>query len=193
MSTYQTDDIVSRVYSKAVFEIAKERNIIDTVRDELEEITTCFNSEKDYENFILSPYFVFEQKKNLMLKAFGPAVSDLTMNFLLIVIGHNRFKLWHQMVSEYQQRWNEIRGFCAVKVTVAAQLGDGEFQRLYEDIKAALRTEVKLNVITDPSIIGGVIIRYRDNVIDNTVRNRLKRAAAMISGRQTRWTGTDEI
>jgi F-type H+-transporting ATPase subunit delta len=67
-----------------------------------------------------------------------------------------------------------------VKVTVSKPLNEGEVERLSADIASAINKKVKLELAVDPSIIGGITIRYGDKMVDNTVRSRLQQAVKTI-------------
>jgi F-type H+-transporting ATPase subunit delta len=94
----------------------------------------------------------------------------------MVVIRHGRARLLTDIIGRYGELWDAYHGYYHVKVTVPRALEDGQAKELSDDIAAAMNSplgRVKLQVAVDPDIIGGVIIRCGDKVIDNSIRNRI--------------------
>jgi len=107
-------------------------------------------------------------------------ITDLTMNFITVVIKHNRTTYLPQIIAEYQKLWEAREKYCHVELTVARAMSADEVGKLSNDIALAINRKIKLELSVNPSIIGGIIIRYDDKVIDNTVRSRLQTAVKTI-------------
>ena len=95
------------------------------------------------------------------------------MNFLFVVM-----KKWPSsdlpfMIDRYGKLWFENYHCCSVVATVSEPLSDERITIFSHQIAASIKKNIELRVIVDPSIIGGVIIRYGENVVDNSVRRRL--------------------
>ena len=102
------------------------------------------------------------------------------MNFLIVVMKHGRVKLLTDIINRYGELWDASHGYYHVKVTVPKPLEDSETKRLSDDIAAAINSNVKLEVVVEPAIIGGAIIRCGDKVIDNSIRNRIQAAVKTV-------------
>jgi len=129
-----------------------------------------------------SPIFSLEQKQQLVEKSFGNSLNNLTSDFLMVVISHNRITFLPYIIAKYEKLYQNYHNYCNIRVTVSQPLSpEGN-----EDLKTALSVAMKndkilLDTTVEPSIVGGIIINYNgDMVIDNSVSGRLKRAVDTI-------------
>jgi F-type H+-transporting ATPase subunit delta len=169
-----------RTYAAVLFELADETSALQTVKDDFDSWTGICGAGKGFEEFIVSPYFPSEYKQHLIDKMLSGKISRLTMDFLRVVIKRNRTKFLPRIIAEYNKLWEARAGFCSVEVTVAKQINDDEVQKLAGNIASMIDRKVKLKLAINPEILGGVIIRYDDKVIDNTIKSRLHRAVETI-------------
>jgi F-type H+-transporting ATPase subunit delta len=174
------DGYLEKTYAGALFELADERGAMDVVKEDLDFWTKLCSVEKDFEKLIFSPYFSSEYKQQFVGKILSGKVGDLTMNFLMAVIKHNRTTYLPQIIAKYHNLWETRQGYCSVEVTVAKAMTPDEVGKLSADIASAIDRKINLELFVNPSIIGGVIIRYDDKVINNTVQGRLQRAVETI-------------
>ncbi len=181
-----SDDYIKRAYATALFELADQSGIIDTVKEDFDSWTEICSAEKEFEKLVISPYFSSEYKQQLVRRILTGRIDDLSMNFLIVVIGHNRARFLSHIIGEYKQLWEAHAGYYPVVVTVAAKISDDETAKIAADIASVINKKIKLELAVNPEIIGGVIIRYDAKVIDNTVRTRLNNAVRTILSRAKR-------
>ena len=178
---------------RAVFLLALEKQTIDDVKTELDSLLVFAAEEKDFFAFLDSPYFNTESKKNLVERVFAGHLSELTTNFLYVVVRNSRAAYLPFMIREYNQLWLNNYDCWLVVATVSEQIGDERKRSLHHQISAAIRKNIELKVVVDPSIIGGTIIRYGDNLIDNSIRKRLTEAVETIKYNCSQRGRIDEI
>jgi F-type H+-transporting ATPase subunit delta len=171
---------LEKAYAGVLFELADEHRLLDVVKEDLDFWTELCGAENDFEKLFFSPYFSSGYKQQLVGKILSEKIADLTMNFLKVVIKHNRTTYLPQIIAKYHNLWETRQGYCPVEVTVARVMDAGEVGKLSTDISSAINRRIKLELSVDPSIIGGVIIRYDDKVVDNTVRGKLQKAVETI-------------
>jgi F-type H+-transporting ATPase subunit delta len=169
-----------RVYAQALFDLAEQSQMIDAVKGELDAITAVISGDKDFEAVISSPCFYSDFKEKLVNKVFSGKLNELTMDFLMVAIRHNRMAFLPQIAAQYDSLWQSYHNYCPVKVTVSVPMSANEVEKLSAGIASAINRKVKMDVAVEPSIIGGVIIRYGDKIIDNTVRHRLQQAVKTV-------------
>jgi len=174
------DTRLGRIYAQALFDLAEQSQMIDAVKSELDTVTAVIAGDKDFEALISSPCFYADFKEKLMTKAFSGKLGELSMDFLMVVIRHNRMAFLPQIAAHYDGFWQTYHNYCPVKVTVSKPLSESEVERISADIASATNKKVKLELAVDPSIIGGITIRYGDKMVDNTVRSRLRQAVKTI-------------
>lgn len=167
-------------YANTLFDLARENQVLDAVKEDLETIAGVVRKEGDLVKFLTSPYFSRSSKEKFLAKALSGRIAELTMNFLVVLIKHNRMGLLPEIVARYAELWDVERHCYPVELTVSRPLEPGEVERLKEDMETAFGGAVRLEWAVDPDILGGVIIRCRDKVIDNSIHNRLRTAVKTI-------------
>jgi F-type H+-transporting ATPase subunit delta len=171
---------LEKTYAEALFELADECSVMDAVKEDLDFWTKLCSMEKDFEKLFFSPYFSSEYKQQFVDKVLSGKISDLAMNFLMVVIKHNRTAYLPQIIAKYHNLWETRQGYCSVEVTVAKVMTPDEVGKLSADIASAINRKIQLELSVNPYVIGGAIIRYDDKVIDNTVQSRLQKAVETI-------------
>ena len=174
------DTRLGRIYAQALFDLAGQSQMIDSVKSELDAVTAVIAGDKDFEEVVSSPCFYTDFKEKLVNKAFFGKLGELTMDFLMVVTRHNRMAFLPQIAAHYDGFWQEYHNYCPVKVTVSKPLNEGEVGKISAEIASVINKQVKLELAVDPSIIGGITIRYGDKMVDNTVRSRLQQAVKTI-------------
>ena len=174
---------ISGIYAQVLSELAEQSQIVDAVKDDLDALTNLSVQIRDFKTLMVSPYFSEEHKKQLVHKVFSGRLNELTVNFLMVVIEHDRAIFLPQITTRYNEFWESYHGYCRVKATVARAMSNSETESLTEDIAAAINSKIKLELVVNPSVIGGIAIRYDNKIIDNTVINRLQLAVRQITNR----------
>lgn len=167
-------------YANILFELARENQALDVVKGDLETIAGIIKEENDLIKFLMSPYFSMPSKEQLVMTALSGRIAELTMNFLMVLIKHNRAGLLPEIILSYGQLWDAERCCYPVEVTVSRPLEPGEAKKLAADMEAAVGGTVRLKWAVNPDILGGAIIRCRDKIIDNSVHHRLRAAVKTI-------------
>ena len=188
ISTYLGD-----IYARTLFALADESKTTTDVKNDLDAFWGVVAGEKDFAALIASPCFYTDYKEQLVGRVFSGRLSELTMNFLMVVIRHDRAKFLSQIISKYNELWEDRQGCRSVKATVSRAMNEDEIVKLSLDIAAAMSRKVRLDVAVDPSIVGGIIIRYSDKVVDNTVKSRLQRAVNAITSGEKRRVRINEV
>jgi len=163
-------------YAQALFDLAAQDGLIDTVQDDLLPVLVLLDREPDLDQVLVSPYFSAADKLRLLRKVLAGHVTDLTMEFVATVVRRRRTPLLRSILRRYGQLADEHHGLIDVLVTLAEPVDDAEAGRLAQDITAALGRPIRLKVDVDPAILGGMMIRYDGQRVDNTLKGRLERA-----------------
>jgi len=167
---------LTETYAQALFGLAAEDGLIDTVQDDLLPVLVMLDRVPDFDRVLISPYYSASEKLALIRKVLADRVADLTMEFLGVVVRRGRTRLLRQIVQRYGQLWDQHHGLTDVGITLSEPTDDAEAGRLAQDVAAAVGGPVRLKVDVDPSILGGAILRYNGSRVDNTLRGRLDRA-----------------
>ena len=193
MNGFETGIRLAEVYAQALFELAEQTKMRDAVKNELDLVRDVSVEARDFAVLMASPYFSTEYKGQIVQKMFTGRLSDLTMNFLMTAVRHERMMFLPQMIDKFNELWEMREGYHIVQVTVSEAMSREEAERFSADIASAMKSKVKLQVSVNPTIIGGIIIRYDGKVMDNSLRGRLCRAVDTIIGRQRMQEKVNEV
>jgi F-type H+-transporting ATPase subunit delta len=193
MNGFETGIRLGGIYAQALFELAERSKMLDSVKDDLDAVRNVSIEVRDFGVLMVSPYFSTEYKGQIIQKMFGGKLSDLTTNFLMVAVRHNRMMFLAQIIDKFNELREIGQGYRIVEVTVTEPMSKEEAKRFSTDIAGALKSKVKLQVSVNPSIIGGIIIRYGDKLVDNSLRGRLRQAVGTIMSSQKRQEKVDEV
>jgi len=178
------------LYAGSLLDLAKETGVVDTISADLETVATLLAKEPGFEAFLASPYFAEQTKRDLIRKVFTGKLHRTTVNFLCVTINHNRGAILPRIIDRYRQLYRVYQGYEAVTATVAKSLSQEQIQKLSHDLAQAMNAKIDLEVLVDPAILGGVIIRRGDKMLDNSIRGRLVRTVTQVANPQNRYKKT---
>ncbi len=177
---------IADIYAGCLAEVARgTADKGDTVAQDLEALARVLAEEPQFRAFLMSPYFSESAKQDMLRRIFEGKVDPITLNFLLVVVGHHRESVLDQMIERFRQLTQTRHGRQAVRATVARPLSDEQQAGLTQNLTDALKAQVDLEVRVDPSIIGGIVIHYAGRKVDNSIRTRLHRIVGEMARLQT--------
>jgi len=172
---------VAEVYSDVLFKLARERQAVEDVKSDMDELDRFMFAEGSFMAIMTSPYFPAEQKSLLIEKLFSGKFNELTLGFLQAAAAHNRIGVLHLAIKKYNRFYRAMKGHQDIWMTVSHALNQSEIESVKSELAAALKTDkITLEFNVEPAIIGGSIIRHAGKMIDNSVRTRLRRAVDTI-------------
>jgi len=175
--------IVHEIYSDVMFELAQEAGLIDEVMDDLEAVGDVLKDEPEFVSLLTLSEVKADEKAQMVRRVFQERVNSLTLDFLCVLAKRNRMNFLHGIGQRYQTLLDEHKNLHRIEVTLAKEPTDDELEKLRADIRDAMNAEVKLSVTVDPEILGGIVIRKGDLMIDNSVRTILDRTVDVIVSR----------
>ena len=165
---------IAEVYSRALFEVAKEHDVIDEVHDELGEFVDALDENRELQVFFFSPYFSSEEKKDGVSRVVDGGNEQL-VNFLELLAERHRMAAIHRIRREIDSLWAEERKRLPVSVTSAVELDESLVKDIGNRIQDQTGQEVELSSNVDPEVLGGLVVQVGNMVLDASVRNRLER------------------
>lgn len=167
-------------YAAALYETASEekvlpkyKNMVDTVEGELKGIEKVIEDNPDLQKLLYHPQITPAAKKELLVKLFEGKVSDVTGNFLALLVDRRRETYFTDIVAEFIALANAGRNILAAQIASAVELNDKEKGELNKILGSLAGKKVQTSFTVDPSIIGGVVVRMGDKIIDGSVKTRL--------------------
>ena len=171
---------IAEVYSRALFEAAKENGVLDRVHDELGEFADALGSERNLQIFLFSPYFSSEEKKQGIERIVEDADPRL-FNFLELLAERHRMPALFRIRREFDAMWREENKLLPVTVTSAVELDQGIVEEIGREIEQQTGQRVELSSNVDPDVLGGLVVRVGNLVLDATVRNRLEQLRKQVT------------
>jgi len=171
---------IAQVWSRALFEVAKEHDVLDDVRAQLGEFDRALNENRDLAVFFFSPYFSTEEKKDGLKRAVTGA-EPVLMNFLEALIERHRMPAIFRIKARYDALWEDERDLLPVEVTSAIELDKATVGSIGERIGEQTKRTVELSSKVDPDILGGIILRVGNMVLDASIRNRLEQLRKQVA------------
>ncbi|MFN8533120.1 MAG: ATP synthase F1 subunit delta [Dehalococcoidia bacterium] len=166
------DATAARRYAQAVFGLATDQGRLDGWTDDLGTIATAL-AQPDLRGALESVKAPFAAKQAIVDQVFSGQIDPLARNLLLLLIQRGRLHLIDDIVSRYGELVNEQRGIARATVTTAVALDDGERQQVADRLAGLTGKQIRLETAVDPSIMGGLVARFGDKLIDGSTRTRL--------------------
>ena len=164
---------IAQVYARSLFDVASEQGTVEVVREQLGQLADALDENQDLRLFCFSPYFSSEEKK----RGLQAAISDVDPSverFLMLLVENERLPLIGRIRREYDRLCDQAEDLLAVTVTSAVALDPAVISRLVEQISEQTGSRVELTEEVDPSIVGGVVLRVGNSILDASIRNRLE-------------------
>jgi F-type H+-transporting ATPase subunit delta len=166
---------VARRYASALFELAQEKGQIDQVDHELGMVAGMVESNSQLKAVVEDVLLAPQVKRDLVEKLFAGKVSPLVMNFLSVVVTKRREAYLPQMYRSFLDMANAVRGIVEVEVRSAVALSEEMAANLEQKLVSRLGKRVKFQTQVAPELIGGLVVRVGDELMDGSVRTRLRR------------------
>ena len=164
---------LARVYARSLFEIAREQGKLDVLREQLAQFADAVNDNHDLAVFFFSPYFSTKEKQEALGRLLDGA-DPTFLNFLKLLIENHRMPVIFRIRQEYERLWDEENKTLPVEVTSAIALDEQTTASLARTIGERAGRKVTLAARVDPDILGGIIIRVGNSILDASIHNRLE-------------------
>ncbi len=165
---------VARVYSEALFDVAREHDSLDEIRDQLGEISDAVAADRDLQIFFFSPYFSSVEKREGIRKAITDGNPEL-VNFLELLAEKHRMPALFRIRKRFDELWGIHNQRLEVTLTSAIELDPSVIESVGAEIERKTGKTVELTSRVDDSIVGGLILQVGNRVLDASIRNRLDR------------------
>jgi len=164
---------IATVYARSLFQAALEADKLEAVRDELGEIADAIDGDRNLQVFFFSPSLSSEDKKEGLSKAVEGA-DDLVQNFLELLIENQRMTSIFKIRREFEALWDEENKLLPVRITSAVELDEATIKQIGDQIAEQTDRKVELSADVDPEVLGGLVVRVGNTVLDASVRRRLE-------------------
>jgi len=163
---------IATVYARAMFEAADDVDRLDVIRDQLGQFADAVDQDRELQVFFFSPYFSSDEKKAGLHRAVDDA-DPLLVNFLELLIENHRMPVIFRTRRAYDDLWQERNRLLPVSVTSAVELPEGTVRAIGDRISEQTGRRVDLSSHVDADILGGIVVRVGNQILDASIRNRL--------------------
>ena len=171
---------IAEVYSRALFDVAMEHDILDDVHDQLGQFADELDQNRDMQVFFFSPYFSSQEKKEGIGKMIENADENF-VRFLELLAERHRMPAVFRIRRDFDGLYAEERKLLPVTVTSAVELDKDTVKEIGRKIEEQTGRKVELSAKVDPDVLGGLVMRVGNVVMDATIRARLERLRKQVA------------
>ena len=164
---------IAKNYAETLLELAQRSGDLRAWGDMLDSIADAMESDKRLRMFLESPRVSAQRKNEVLQKAYGGQLPRNFLRFLQALISHRRQMLVPEIAHAYKDLVDQVEGRVHASVTVARPADDADRELVVSQLSRVLGKQVVPHFHVNPSILGGVIVRVGDTVLDGSVRRRL--------------------
>jgi F-type H+-transporting ATPase subunit delta len=162
----------AEVYARALFEVASERDVLDTIREQLAQFVDVLSTNHNLQTFFFSPYLSTDEKKDGLGRLIEGA-EETFMSFLETLVERHRMPEIFHIRARYEELWDAEMKRLPVEVTSAVELDDAFVRDIGDRIGTQTGNKIELTRVVDPDIVGGIVLRVGDFILDASIRSRL--------------------
>lgn len=164
---------IATVYARSLFEVAKDGGKLDDVQEQIGQIADAISEDHELQVFFFSPYFSPDEKKDGLAKALEDP-DPIVVNFLDLLIDNHRMPALLRVRRTYDALWEKENDLLPVTVTSAVELDEATVKNIGDRIGEQTGRKVKLTSAVEPDLLGGIVVRVGNSIIDASIRNRLE-------------------
>lgn len=165
---------VARRYAHAFFVLVQEKNLLDRAEEDLKLIAAGVKGNQQLKDVLAHRLIPAEEKKELAKAIFGAGVLPETLNFLGLTIDKRRELYWEEIAEEFAKLADGVRNLSTAQVISAVEMTKEDLTELERKLAKVTGKNIKVNVTVDPAILGGLIVKIGDEVMDGSVQKRLE-------------------
>jgi F-type H+-transporting ATPase subunit delta len=166
-------DELAEVYARSLFEVAQEQGKLDELREQLGQFADALDQNRELAVFFFSPYFSTKEKQDGLERLLDGA-EETFVNFLKLLIENHRMPVIFRTRQQFERMWERENELLPVDITSAIALDQETTEKLGRTIGERAGRKVRLAAHVDPDILGGIVLRVGNSILDASIRNRLE-------------------
>ncbi len=164
---------VAKRYAKALLE--SSINNIDEISDDLELIDNSIFKDESFKMFFSHPVVSLKDKKETIKETFQNKINSITLNFLETLLDEGRFNIFSTIFDVFQKEKNNLKNIKILDVFYVYEIDEEQKTRLKDKLSNKFNKEVILNYQKDETILGGLVIKFEDKIIDLSLKTKFDR------------------
>jgi F-type H+-transporting ATPase subunit delta len=175
---------IAATYAKALFEVALEQNSLEEVHNDMRLIDDLCHANRDFKLMIKSPVITTDKKTKIIHAVFDKKLSDLTLTYLIIILRKNREAIIPDIADDFTDLYKDYKGILTTYLKTTSAISDEIREEIVTILKRQTGKEIDLIEETNAEMIGGFILRWKDQQYDASILNqinKLKKEVAAIN------------
>ncbi|MSS62881.1 ATP synthase F1 subunit delta [Velocimicrobium porci] len=174
--------LVSKTYGEALFKLAMEENTLDEVAKEASAVLDAFAQNEELSKLLNHPKITREEKVSVIENIFKGNFSDTIVGFLVIIVNKGRYNDMNEIFQYFLDEVREYKNIGVAYVTSATELNDQQKKDIESRLLQVTKyVQFEMHYNVDKALIGGLIIRIGDRVVDSSIRTKLSMMAKDLS------------
>lgn len=166
--------LVSKTYGEALFELAVEESKVDVLMEEIVQLQNIFAQNKEFGKFMNHPKILKEEKIQVLQNVLKGRISDELTGFLTLIVTKDRYGEIDEIMDYFLTEVKSYKGIGIAYVTTAAALRDEQKAEVEQRLlQTTSYQQMEMHYAVDESLIGGMVIRIGDRVVDSSIKTRL--------------------
>jgi F-type H+-transporting ATPase subunit delta len=165
---------IARVYAEALFDVATDKDKLEKIREQLAEFADALDDDRDLQVFFFSPYFSSQEKRDGLEKAVSGADEEF-LNFLALLAEKHRMPAIFRIRQTFEELYAEATKKLEVNVTSAIELDKSVVEQVGKEIEKQTGRSVQLSSSVDEDVLGGLVLRVGNVVLDASLRSKLEK------------------
>ena len=161
-------------YAQAMLDVIGAEGETDRLSDELFRVAQGFDESEELQGALRDPLIPFEKKQSIISDLIGKRASGVTVSLVNMLVGVGKIKDFSDITRRMMELAAEAEGEVVADVTSAVELDAATQERLAAKLTEVTGKRVKLHVVVDPSVVGGLIAQVEDTLFDGSVKSRLQ-------------------
>lgn len=178
------DTTIARNYAETLLELARRAGDLATWGQAVDDVSDAMQTDRTLRLFLESPRVSAAQKNEILGRAFQGQLPHVFVRFLQALVNHRRQMLLPQIAREFHDLVDQVEGRLHANVTVMAEPDATERRVITQQLSRAYGKDVVPHFMVNPAILGGVVVRVGDTVLDGSVRRRLATLRARMSSQR---------
>lgn len=172
---------ISHEYAEALFLLSCEEKNEEKYLSDLRLVKSVFDSEPEYIELLHSPSITKEEKLAIIDSAFGGRINENVVSFLKLLCENNRIEYINACFEDYEKLYNQIKRVIVARVISAVKLTEKEKSEIVARLEKKFKHRVELECEIDESILGGIVIKTDDIIMDGSLKRKMRDVKEVIT------------
>ncbi len=168
--------LISKTYGEALFELALEEDKVDPFLDEVQALLGILRENRELDSLMNHPKIIKEEKLQVIRNIFEGRIDEELLGFLLLIVTKDRYREAENILLYFIDQVKQLKGIGVAYVTTAEELKETQKQAVKEKLlETAGYRQMEMHYAVDKELIGGMVIRIGDRVVDSSIRTKLEK------------------